>query len=373
MESKNIKTRAVFWTQFVNDTTSKTMDKISHILSELHIEFSDCTKFLYVVDSPLKHLRFLSEWTGLKTQQMQYMPKSYTEFEYKAKNWLNGRKAPNYALTLFPEMIRHAESYAEITWNVLFKNNKRASNLLSTALRYGYLSRLCSAKISLNDTGRKTPLLIENSIKTAKSTTSKIFQQYAIDHPYSSQFPSHTSEAATYFENKHQECLQRLVMLLKSNNNNNNNIKLAPNIMPTIPNIPLPTVPIPQIPNIPPLSDDDENNKSTFKFNNNHQQFTVTELNNNLVSPGSSGGSTFNSIGQFGIINSPSTNSNQSNYNNQNVLLPARQYNNLVHQLNRLTETQNNQKDTIHQLLTRLHSLEARIDNNHRIQQVFIF
>jgi len=41
---------------------------------------------------------------------MQYMPKSYTEFEYKAKNWLNGRKAPNYALTLFPDMIHKAEA-----------------------------------------------------------------------------------------------------------------------------------------------------------------------------------------------------------------------------------------------------------------------
>ncbi len=91
-------------------------------------------------------------------------------------------------------MIRHAESYAEITSNVLFKTNKQASNLLSTALRYGYLARLCSAKISLDDTSRKTPSLIENSVKTAKSTTSKTFQQYAIDHP------SHTSEAATYFE-----------------------------------------------------------------------------------------------------------------------------------------------------------------------------
>ena len=83
---------------------------------------------------------------------------------------------------------------------MIFTTDKVALNLLSTALRYGYLSKLCSAKISLNDTGRKTPLLIENSIKTAKSTTSKIFQQYAIDHPYSSQFPSHTSEAASYFE-----------------------------------------------------------------------------------------------------------------------------------------------------------------------------
>lgn len=110
MESKNIKTRAVFWTQFVNDTTNKTMEKIRPILNDLNIDPSEYPKFIFRVDDPLKHLRFLAEWTGLKTQQMQYMPKSYTEFEYKAKNWLNGRKAPNYALTLFPEMIHQSEA-----------------------------------------------------------------------------------------------------------------------------------------------------------------------------------------------------------------------------------------------------------------------
>ena len=203
MESKNIKTRAVFWTTFVNETTAKTMQSLVS-----HIDFIEYPKFLFTVLDPIKHLRFLSEWTGLKTQQMQFMPKSYTEFEYKAKNWLNGRKAPNYALTLFPEMIHHSESYAEQHSAAIFKENKVALNLLSTALRYGYLARLCSAKISLNDTGRKTPLLIENSIKTAKSTTSKIFQQYAVDHPFSGQFPSHTSEAATYFDVELFICLR---------------------------------------------------------------------------------------------------------------------------------------------------------------------
>ncbi len=129
----------------------------------------------------------------------------------------------------------------------------------------------------------------------------------------------------------------------------------------------------------PTPNNNDNNNNNNFSFNilHNQQGFTVSEINNNnnVVSPGSTN-STFNSNnGQFGI-SSPSTSSNttpnQSNYNSQNVLLPARQYNNLVAQLNRLTETQNTQKDTIHQLLTRLHTLEARIDNNHRLQQVFI-
>eukprot|EP01083_Nonionella_stella_P055238 145780_1 len=382
MESKNIKTRAVFWTQFVNDTTHQTMDKIHHVLSECNIDATEYPKFIFEVDNPLKHLRFLAEWTGLKTQQMQYMPKSYTEFEYKAKNWLNGRKAPNYALTLFPEMIHHAESYAEQHSAAIFEGNKVAVNLLSTALRYGYLARLCSAKISLNDTGRKTPLLIENSIKTAKSTTSKIFQQYAIDHPYSSQFPSHTSEAASYFESKYQECLQRLIMIVKQCNMNGttDHTKMMPptNMMPTIP-IPLPTVAMPPIPQIPALSADistasndqkknqtpNNNENGSFNFN---MGFTVTDLhqnnpNNNLVSPGSTN-STFNSAPFH--MNSPSM---DHIHNNNNVFLPARQYNYLVQQLNRLTDTQNSQKDTIHQLVTRLHTLEQRIDSQRQQQQ----
>lgn len=114
MESKNIKTRAIFWTQFVNDTTSSTMGKLDGILEDLRVERVEYPKFQFTVPDPMVHLRFLSEWTGLKTQQMQYMPKSYSEFEYKAKNWLNGRKAPNYALTLFPEMIHRAEAVCKV-------------------------------------------------------------------------------------------------------------------------------------------------------------------------------------------------------------------------------------------------------------------
>eukprot|EP01084_Bolivina_argentea_P154596 269459_1 len=62
MESKNIKTRAVFWTKFVNDTTKKTMNKMSKILQD-HSFDDDYAKFEFQVTEPLKHLRFLAEWT----------------------------------------------------------------------------------------------------------------------------------------------------------------------------------------------------------------------------------------------------------------------------------------------------------------------
>jgi len=501
MESKNIQTRAEFWTQFVNNSTAKAMDKLESVLTKLNLDYEEMEKFQFSVDDPEnEHLKFLSEWTGLKTQQMQYMPKSYAEFEYKAKNWLNGRKAPNYAQTLFPSMIHKAEEYAEDLSSQMFPTNAVAKNLLSTALRFGYLGKLCSAKISLNDTGRKTPLLIENSIKTAKSKTSKIFQQYAIDHPYSSQFPNHTSEAAQYFDAKHDDCLQRfmdhvqhdgamhgndhLPMDLNAAYNQHHN-NMAADIKPilgigigmgNIPSIPFPSANNNN--NIPPslsdssvTSNDNNNNNHHHHHGNNSSnsssssssgsesqghavkldldncnlppptssllctpnsingmngsfafnmpssfRCTVSNLTNhdnivnglngnvggglnsggsggagvgggdnnalNMISPGSTNTNSTFVTAQL-PINSPSiatttSNSNQNSNNNNaqftlrspnsgNVILTDSQYNQLMSQLDRLTSTQKEQKNTITQLVTRLHSLEQVIDNQRQV------
>jgi len=62
MESKNIQTRAIFWTKFVNDTTSKTMNKLNMVLPSSIIQ-NDYIQFNFIVNDPLKHLRFLSEWS----------------------------------------------------------------------------------------------------------------------------------------------------------------------------------------------------------------------------------------------------------------------------------------------------------------------
>ena len=43
------------------------------------------------------------EWKNLKVRQLIHFPRSYSEFEAKAKNWLNWHRAPNYGATLFPD------------------------------------------------------------------------------------------------------------------------------------------------------------------------------------------------------------------------------------------------------------------------------
>ena len=176
-----------------------------------------------------------------------------------------------------------------------------------------------------------------------------------------------------------------------NNNNNNNNLP---------PQTPIHAVNINNIP--PPATVATPNSNNNFQF---QQVFTVSDLNNanhnnmingnnmmqnpnNIASPGSTN-STFNSAG-FNM-NSPSTtsnttpsngaNNNNNNNNNNigtlrsptsgNVVLSGNQYSHLCQQLDRLQNTQKEQKDTIHQLVSRLHSLERVIDNQrHIISQV---
>lgn len=101
MECTNIQTRSNHWSSIVNTQTHHTNHRLN-LASPLQ-------PYRYQVD-PLQHLQFLSEWKGLKMRQITNYPRTYTEFEAKAKNWLNGRRAPNYGATLFPDMIKTAET-----------------------------------------------------------------------------------------------------------------------------------------------------------------------------------------------------------------------------------------------------------------------
>ena len=105
MECTNIETRSNHWSSVVNTQTHHTNHRLNLT--------APITPYQYHCD-PLQHLQFLSEWKGLKMRQITNYPRTYTEFEAKAKNWLNGRRAPNYGATLFPDMIKTAET-VEIT------------------------------------------------------------------------------------------------------------------------------------------------------------------------------------------------------------------------------------------------------------------
>lgn len=101
MECTNIQTRSNHWSSIVNTQTHHTNHRLNLT--------APVTPYQYHCD-PLQHLQFLSEWKGLKMRQITNYPRTYTEFEAKAKNWLNGRRAPNYGATLFPDMIKTAET-----------------------------------------------------------------------------------------------------------------------------------------------------------------------------------------------------------------------------------------------------------------------
>ena len=122
-------------------------------------------QFSYQIIDSAHHLSFLYSWKGLRSEKLMAMPSKYSEFVFKSKNWVCGRRAPNYANTLFPQMIGNAEQYAMKLSKHLFSNQDEISQAYYYGLMYGYLSELCSAKITLNDRSKKTYLMFENSIK----------------------------------------------------------------------------------------------------------------------------------------------------------------------------------------------------------------
>ena len=194
MECTNIQTRSNHWSSIVNTQTH-------HTNHRLNIN-QPMTQYKYQCD-PLKHLTFLSEWKGLKMRQITNYPRTYTEFEAKAKNWLNGRRAPNYGATLFPDMIKTAEVYARGIAEQLFNGNDEFLELYFSVLMYAYLAALCSERITMNNASKRTPLLLENSLKYCKTPTAKMLQNYAQDYPYPHQFPSHLRQAADFFHVKY--------------------------------------------------------------------------------------------------------------------------------------------------------------------------
>ena len=99
----------------MNECISTIHCKLQFNISKLSCEIESSIKFVYKTEA-IKHLGFITNWNGINLNQAKSMPKSLKEYENRSKNWLNGRRAPNYAKTLFPEMIHAVKK----VWSLLF-------------------------------------------------------------------------------------------------------------------------------------------------------------------------------------------------------------------------------------------------------------
>eukprot|EP00484_Ammonia_sp_Unknown_P017040 CAMPEP_0197024764 /NCGR_PEP_ID=MMETSP1384-20130603/5257_1 /TAXON_ID=29189 /ORGANISM="Ammonia sp." /LENGTH=619 /DNA_ID=CAMNT_0042453207 /DNA_START=314 /DNA_END=2173 /DNA_ORIENTATION=+ len=173
------------------------------------------------------HCKFIENWNGLNTNQMRSLPKSIQEYENRAKNWLNGRRAINYAQNLFPEMILCAEHYAKDVAKKLFTSNMEKQRLYLDILIYAYIAGICSGRVALYDGHHRASLICENSIKkegNLKRLLQKFFEGDEVD-AYT--FPKHLQDAIDYFKNKYHEKMNKFQTLFthrnfhKSNSNTN--------------------------------------------------------------------------------------------------------------------------------------------------------
>ena len=325
METKNIRQRASSWSEIVNAETRR----INSMLS-----IRKFTSYSYIVSEPLKYLNFLSEWSGIKTRNTSTQPTTYIEFESKAKNWLNGRRAPNYGNTLFPDMIKSSEKYSKQLSNSIFGNipiNKHSQspqsdsllNIYQKTLIFAYLNKLCSERIAVHQSWKKTNLLCENSVKNIHSNTAKLLQQYAI-HDYTdndlNSFPGSLQRAASFFAEQHQIYLSRLMRsyhLFKNNDNNNNH-------------------------------NNNHNQRSQSLYNNNNNG----QYNNNNKNK-------LNGIEDEMMVNGRNMNSS-INY----VAIKSSEYANIMERLAALERKHNDQANQISSLTTKCQMLQSHIEAN---------
>lgn len=147
------------------------------------------------------HLKFLLNWPGLRVDNSPKAPKTKKEYEKKAKNWLNGRRAPNYGKTLFPFFISSAEQYISKIAKILIKNDEEQQKLYYDIIIYKILAQLCGCSVSLNEQAKKAPFFCKNSVER-KGRLKEILQGYAEGHEYIQGFPSCFEEAIAFFDNK---------------------------------------------------------------------------------------------------------------------------------------------------------------------------
>ena len=94
--------------------------------------------------------------------------------------------------------ILYAQYVNDISINI-YVNDRDNQQKYCNILMYSYFIQLCEFQIATKS--RNVYLLCSNSIKSKKSKTKKLMQQYANgDVKYVSTFPSHRQHAIDYFK-----------------------------------------------------------------------------------------------------------------------------------------------------------------------------
>ena len=106
LEEKVVQTRAKELQQLINDQTEHVNNQLM-IFQDIKQEEKMKYEFKYEIndDEMKKFLSYIHEWNGLTSSAK--IPQSQKQYENKARNWLNGRRAKQYGNSLFEHMINH--------------------------------------------------------------------------------------------------------------------------------------------------------------------------------------------------------------------------------------------------------------------------
>ena len=106
IEEKNINQRRKTLESVINSS----LQCINIRLFGDHRNKTDCNHINQYIYGPIRdnimkqYISYIYKWNGLTSASK--IPTTYREYQSKARNWLNGRRAKKYSDTLFVDMIQ---------------------------------------------------------------------------------------------------------------------------------------------------------------------------------------------------------------------------------------------------------------------------
>jgi len=189
-EKENLQMRCTAFEKAMKKAAQIARDLLRRTSLTFKIKFDCNFEFKVKIE---KYLLYIEKWNGLNEKKMKKSQNSSKHlidkesYMKKAKNWLNGKKAPEYSQSLFSEMIQSIYKYtSEMAKSIIFfadnaNGNERLQFKFQEYLIFLFLYEIFRTKLSLNDKTKKTYLICSNALKKNKKLLSPYINDFNFD------------------------------------------------------------------------------------------------------------------------------------------------------------------------------------------------
>mmetsp|Transcript_104567 Transcript_104567/g.127727 ORF Transcript_104567/g.127727 Transcript_104567/m.127727 type:complete len:530 (-) Transcript_104567:7-1596(-) len=124
------------------------------------------------------NLSFLDYWEGLQVKKLTTLPNSFNDYKNRSINWLQGRRAQNYANYFYPKLLVYSLNYFEKVSIALFASNDELCIVFKKILMNKFISMLLGKFIKIQGKRQSALLICEKSIKIKTTAFNLLLQNF---------------------------------------------------------------------------------------------------------------------------------------------------------------------------------------------------